>query len=612
MFTERVNALFELLGATNAEIAKFAGCDRSLISRLKNGNRTPKPSSNSTAKLIDGIYMFADEKSEIDKLLSAISCSSKNPTSDIIKEHILLYLYEGYSEYPQSAQQHKKKSETEFIRFYETKMAYGTKLNAVINIADISNVRLSKMLHIDASTISRFRKGLRIPKANRQLTNDICNVLFERIWKLGRISELLKIAGIPTDLSDDKEECYLRFCDWLCDFKEEDTNSFVENLLDNISTFSADIKTPLPGFNEAVPTKILQDKGTVYFGTDGIRTAVLRFLGNVIKNKTKELLLYSDQNMDWMTHDIAFLLKWQALMRDCVKNGVRIKIIHNINRNLDEMTNAINSWMPIYMSGMIEPYYCKKHSESNFSNTIFLCPGMACISSVHALGCEDKGIYRYDTDENVLKVHEIYYKKLLSMSKPLVNIYREQNNPIHSDGNGITAILGTLSLATMPKTLIKSIIRRNGLDETSARKILSEWGTKSQFLSDELKNGFVHECICPAEDEALFNGKIPIDIQSAYLTYNPQEYKEHIKNVIALSENHPNYRFYALPDTPFTNADLVVSEKSAAVTRLLPPQTTFVFSHPSMCEAFSGYVNHLKEQYKQDKITTKRLLERYI
>lgn len=610
MFTKRLNELFELLDVTNTMLAKFAGCDRSLISKLKSGSRTPKPSSNTIRKLINGIFMFADDKNEIDKLIKAVSCPSDNPAPDEIKQHILLYLYKGYKE---EDVQKQTGSKSKSPGIYETKSAYGTKLNAVINIADISNVRLAKMLHIDASTISRFRKGLRLPKSNRQLTYDICDTLFERILELGRLSELLKLAGIPADLADDKEECNEQFRNWLCDFNTETSNVFVENLLDNISSFSADIKMPLPGLNEAAPDKILQDKESIYYGTDGIRTAVIRFLGNAIQNRAKELWLYSDQNMDWLTQDITFRLKWMSLMRECVRCGTKIRIIHSIDRSLEEMTNAINNWLPLYMSGMIESYYCKKRGDGKFSTTIFLCPEMACISSVHVYGCEDKGIYRYDTDEKTLKVHEIYCKKLLSLSKQLVRIYRgTEKKKIYPSGNGITAILCSLSLATMPETLIKSMIKRNELGEDVSCKILSEWETANRVFNEGLKDGFVHECICPADDELLFIGKVPVDLGSASLTYTPQEYRDHIKNIIALLESNPNYRFYALPDTPFTNISVVVYENSVMATRLLSPQTTFVFSHPAMCKSFLEYADHLKEQYKQDKITTRRLLEKYV
>ena len=164
----------------------------------------------------------------------------------------------------------------------------------------------------------------------------------------------------------------------------------------------------------------------------------------------------------------------------------------------------------------------------------------------------------------------------------------------------------------MPEQVIKSIIERNSLDENTSDKLLSEWRSRIRLFKQGLKNGSVCECIKPAEEELLFGGRVPVDIRDVSLTYTPQEYSEHIKNVIALSESNANYRFYALPDMPFTNVSVVVSENSVAATRLLPPKITFAFSHPVLCEAFLEYAGSLKEKYNRDKITTKRLLEKYI
>lgn len=164
----------------------------------------------------------------------------------------------------------------------------------------------------------------------------------------------------------------------------------------------------------------------------------------------------------------------------------------------------------------------------------------------------------------------------------------------------------------MPKKVLSGIIERNGLDADAKAEFLSEWENKKQLFDEALRKGFVHECITAADDEALFSGKVSVDLRSGSFTYTEQEYREHIKNIILLSENNSNYRFYALPENPFANTNIILSERSVAVTRLLPPQITFVFSHPAMCEAFLGYANHLNDQYKQDKITVRRQLERYI
>ena len=86
------------------------------------------------------------------------------------------------------------------------------------------------------------------------------------------------------------------------------------------------------------------------------------------------------------------------------------------------MIEAINSWLPLYMSGMIEPYYCKKPDEGRFSHTVFLYPDVACIEACHVRGYEGEGIYRYYVDQKHLALMKKAFAGLLQSSEPLVRV----------------------------------------------------------------------------------------------------------------------------------------------------------------------------------------------
>ena len=334
----------------------------------------------------------------------------------------------------------------------------------------------------------------------------------------------------------------------------------------------------------------------------------------MISDGGKELYLYSDQNINWLT-DPEFRLKWAALMLCCVQKGIKIHVIHNVDRDVSEMIEAIISWLPLYMSGMIRSYYCKKQKNSRFSNTIFLCPGVACIKGSNVIGTEDQnGEYRYDTDPKILEIHQAAFRGLLDDAKQLVRIYGnlESEGLIHTGNSGMTVLGTTLPLATMPKETLVSILERCGADETVKNRAFSVWESQKKLLDDTLSGSFVHECIPVADEESLFSNKVSADIPGITVTYTPKEYAEHIRNIMALSEENPQYRFYALPDAPFDNTQIVLFDDFVTVSRLNTPQVTFLISHPAMYEAFMAYADNITSRYKQDKLTTKRLLERYL
>ena len=60
MLSDRITALFRLLGCNNTDIARYAGCSSGNISKLKTGNRVPKPDSRAIMSFAEGVYGYAD------------------------------------------------------------------------------------------------------------------------------------------------------------------------------------------------------------------------------------------------------------------------------------------------------------------------------------------------------------------------------------------------------------------------------------------------------------------------------------------------------------------------------------------------------------------------
>ena len=602
MFSERLNRILTLLDVTSGDFARFTGCDKSYISRMTSGARVPKNGGAGAWRIVDGIYASADEKGKTAGICELISCKDQN-SADGIKSQIMAWLYDG-----EEVTDKKSKAPKDKVPY----RVFGEKLNAVMELAEISNIRLGNLVNIDTSYISRFRNGLRSPKSNPCTMDAICTALLRRLGDQNKIQQLAALMKADPDALTDEEEAFSLFHDWLYDTEKTDSSSVIEKLLENIDTFSIDAKTPLPSFEEVAATVKCED--TVYFGSTGLQNAVIRFLASVISGGGKELYLYSDQNMNWLT-DPEFRLKWAALMLCCVQKGIKIHVIHNVDRDVSEMIEAIISWLPLYMSGMIRSYYCKKQKNPRFSNTVFLCPGVACIKGSNVIGTEDQnGEYRYDTDPKILEIHRAAFRGLLDDAKQLVRIYGnlESEGLIHTGNSGMTVLGTTLPLATMPKETLVSILERCGADETVKNRAFSVWESQKKLLDDTLSGSFVHECIPVADEESLFSNKVSADIPGITVTYTPKEYAEHIRNIMALSEENPQYRFYALPDAPFANTQIVLFDDLVTVSRLNTPQVTFLISHPAMYEAFVAYADRITARYKQDKLSTKRLLERYL
>ena len=608
IFSEKINRIFALLEVTLTEFARAAGCDKSNISRMASGARVPKNGGPAARRIVSAIYLCADEKDELDALCALIGCEDRS-SAEKIKEKIMTWLCDGEKTALRPAEGQDSKAGKVPYR------AFGERLDAVMELTGLSNIRLGRSLNTDPSYISRFRSGLRSPKANPKMMDDLCALLLDRAVEQGKTAALGKLTGMPAEALTDRENAFDWLYRWLFSAESGDSAPFVEGLVDRIGSFSADIKKPPLSFEEAADSGILRETATAYYGVEGLRRAVIRFLGNIAERGERELFLYSDQNMDWMVSDPDFRAKWVTLMILCVAGGTRITVIHNVNRDLSEMEKAIESWLPLYPSGMIRAYWCKTRGGGRFSATMFLCPGYACISGCNVCGSEDeKGLYRFDTDPALLRAHEAFYGELLNRSGELAAVHSAESvgRLGEADISSLSVITDTLSLATMPEEVILSALKRAGAGEAEKARVLDLKKKRLSVLEFKEKKGFLHEYIPLPDDEDLFAGRVPMDIPGYALTYTPEEYAGHIRSIMAFSERCSRYRFCPLPEAAFADIRLLISDRAVAVVRLKAPFVTILFEHPDLCRAFVSYAERLREQYRPDRLTMKQTLERYL
>ncbi|MCR4902064.1 MAG: hypothetical protein K6A23_04335 [Butyrivibrio sp.] len=582
MFSERLSNLLELIGAKNSEIAQLIGFDRTNISRIKSGKRTITPQSSTCDKIIYGIYIFEDNKNDLTGLCSIINADPASSANDIMKA-LKIWLFEG--DIHETVSKASKKSINKKALISKSLHHFGERLNSSMALAELSNIRLSHIIHADASLISRYRTGVRTPVSNPELATGISTVIYDRIIKNNKEAELAALIGISQEeLEQDI------FTAWLYnDETPNDDNSFIaEDLLDVIDSFTlknTDYLVSEPDNN----IMNIDEHQSVYYGISGIRDASLRLLKTAVDNEAKELFLYSDENMDWMTEDKAFYTTWAILMLQCVQKGIHINIIHNIDRSFSEMSDAIKSWLPLYMSGMITSYYCRKQNNVRFSHSIFLIPEMACISAFHVAGSSSNGIYYYHTDKRNVNIFRNEFNALLKSCSPLMHPIPAKAFPKVSD---IIIIQNILSISTMPEELARSF------NDSSFYK---DYLIYRDAFEKQLRNHTIYECIPLVPLNLLSDDSVAIDYSSKTFYYTKQQYIMHIQNIINLTQEYENYRFYPIPEQVFPNTAILISENIVKIDPALNPELSFTFSHPALCNAFRDYALRLIDNCKIDK-----------
>ncbi len=576
MFSENLTRILSELHATGADIAGYGDFDRTNISRFKSGARTCRAGSPIASHLVDAICLYADKNEKTQILYRVLELTEDTPEKQL-KEALSGWLFDDE---PVAQRSSRKKS---------AGRSFSERLEQTMSLSGISNSQLSRLINVDASLISRYRSGVRMPKANTETAQRLSDVLFHRIKSNNNLSALSGIMDFPTSEIDESF-----FSTWLYDFDvlHDTVSSAAEKLLDTFDSYRAYSGTDLTGIAQTIPKELITDTKEVYFGNAGLQNAVIRFLAAAIENHVPRLYLYSDQNVEWLFGDNTFRLRWAALMSACIKNGTRIRIIHNIDRNLNEMIGAISGWLPLYMSGMIEPYYCRMAVSGRFSHTIFLCPDIACIEACHVVGTENDGFYRYHTDPEFLNIFHREFTQLMKGSDPLIKF--KLPDPSDNASSDIHMIQNTLSFATMPDSLV---------DAFSDTALYEKWRSAKDVLYDLLEKKQIYEYVSLASEKDLTGGLVTIEKTSGIRDYGytPSQYALHLQNMIRLAERFPNYHICVLPENPFPNIRILSGKSFVSISHAMNPALFFTFTHSLLCNAFTAYTTMLKESSKTDR-----------
>lgn len=422
---EKLKFITAVLGATDAEIADRAGLPKETLSRLRNGARKLKKNSKQLAKLVGGIYDYAHFHFLIERLRISIGCSAVDEVG--IKARLLEWFLDGEKPEEITLEQLPKRRKPRRKSDLETDLStFGSRLKALMKLAELSNTRLAELAGVDDSYISRLRTNPSV-KAESQTVEKICTCLAERISAGGRESALSELTGIQEMiLRSQGLQPYLRdFLLWTGDYT---ARGAIGEFLTYIRNVSKEMDMTLPTSEEVLREVGKTPKRAAYIGREGLQQAVLRFFAEIVSGGDKEIFLYSDQSMQWMEGE--FAAKWFVMMRECLRNGARVQIIHNIDRKIPEMLNAIRLWLPLYMSGQVESHYSTKSPGERFSHCIFI-GNTAMVTGACTIGGEDRCLYHYHTEQEELEAGRDTFECLKSNAERL---FEFRSHPAHLSG----------------------------------------------------------------------------------------------------------------------------------------------------------------------------------
>lgn len=590
--------IFESLNMINAVIAKKASIDPSVLSRFRCGKRIPSKKNSQIFKVCEVIAEYAKDTNN-EELLHKLCSYPKNSEDKIpLSIWLTFWFLNDNVELDTFFSNLRKDNDNEYKSF-------GDKLSDLMNLLGISNIKLANVINMDSSFISRLRNGERTPSGNH-IIQLISSYLFKRAKQMDYLKDLHTITGM--NFEEHMEIGGEILYSWLADKDNEQNIQIMRSLLDKINNFTINPSVNLPPFENIVTPEILKENTDIYYGISGLRHAVIRLLGCITaSSKPVTLFLYSDQNMEWMTSDTIFFKQWSVLMSYVLRNNNRIKIIHNLNRDFKELLEAIDKWLPLYMTGLIESYYLNHVENGSFCHTMFIAPGIGAIVANFVKKQEETAEYRYITGTNV-EYYLSQFDHLTSLSKPFVRMYMDSNtsllSSLHDKISNVHCdtkmLLSSPSIGTMSPLLFNRILHRAGLDAQLKSKLITYHQAHRDIMQKFLESGTVTQYIFLPDIDEISNGRVPINISGISMDkeifYNSLEFADHISELDGLLKTYPNYRLVKLEEKIFPNIQIILNVSGIIVMKKGESPIATSFGHPEIISAYMKYFDKISKE----------------
>lgn len=573
-FKEVLNEYLKELNCSSKKLSNESGLSESVISRYRSGERTPVKNSEQLNKLTKALFNIAKDsgknKYTLDKIVSDFNSVLTSDDFD-----------------------------------YTT---FSNNLNTLITSLNINTHEMSKYIVFDASHISRIRYGKAKPSNPVEFSNKICSYILNRYKNPDDINNLMMIIGCKkSDLSNEK--IYSTLFNWLTSEIVPVKNQ-ISDFLHHLDSFNLDDYIKVIKFDELkVPSiPFYKAKTKHYYGIEEMKQGELNFFKGTVLSKSKEdIFMCSDMPMEDMAKDIDFGKKWMFAIAMCLKKGHHLNIIHNLDRPFNEMMLGLESWIPIYMTGQISPYYLS-NLKNNIYNHLNYVSAAATLSGECINGFHNKGMYYLTTNKNEIEYYKEKSDLLLKKAKPLMEIYRENNikefhlflkkdETIECDR---TRYISSLPLFTINDELLIKILKRNKLTKEEINKIIKYKNNEFKYMNSILKKNKVFDYIYVIKEDEFISDTPSLSLNNLFIdkiiNYTYKEYIEHLKLTNEYAKNNKNYNILTEKDKTFKNITITILKNNhVIISKNSNPTIHFVIRHPKLVVAIESFNPLVKE-----------------
>lgn len=573
-FKKLLDDYMKQLDCTAKDLAENSGLSAATISRYRSGERIPEDGSENFDRLINGIVSIAENKKIPNITVQSVS--------------------EAFSPYVRNN-----------VDIAHLQKNFHTLLTVVpINISD-----LARFLNYDPSYISRIRNGQRQPANPTEFARKISIFVTKHFQTVEQKAVISSLINCPMEELSNYTDFQDRMTNWLLAGSGAVKDSMTV-FLEKLDEFNLNEYIHSIHFNElkipSVPFQIPISR--TYWGIKEMMESELDFLkATVLSKSTAPVIMYSDMPMKEMAKDPEFPKKWMFGMAMMLKKGLHLYQIHNLDRSFDEMMLGLESWIPMYMTGLISPYYLKNVQNNTFLHLLKVS-GSAALSGEAITGCHENGKYYLTKSKREVAYYQRRADELLKNADSLMDIYRsereaELNTFLISDirkSGKRRGIRSTLPLYTISEELLEQILIRHDIDGRQKQRIRKHVKMQKERIISILASETLEDEVPALTPEEFSKNPPVLDLSGIFcetnLPYSEAEYMMHMSDTKAFARKNPNYILRISTTHAFHNLQILVHEGQwAMISKSKAPAIHFIIHHPKLRNAIENFIPPIVE-----------------
>ena len=571
-FNEQLNAYLKLSNMNQKELARSSGLSEATISRFCLGSREPSYNSKEIEDIARALTVHIKEIS-----YTEIYDNLRNSVEDMLR--------------------------VDYDVFLEN-------LNYLLKYLGVKNTQLAKGIHSDLSHVSRILAGSSKPGNTNNFINDVSSYLALRYANSNELGTIAKL--IDVDVSNLSTTASLRdhLVQYLGLHSHVEVDDSFTHFLASLDAFDLNDYLKAVHFDEIkLPPSLPQRSNRKeYYGIQEFMEAELDFMkATVLSKSTDDCIMYSDMPLEEMAADPDFPKKYMYGLALMLKKGLHIHQIHDVNRPFPEMMIGLESWIPLYMTGQISPYYLPTSQSQVFLHFLKVS-GAAALEGNAIAGNQASGRYQLFRSKTDVTHYRTRAEQLLAKASPLMDIYRKEEAQLFQAlqqnaflENDCKMICSNIPVYTVQEDLLETILNRVGVN-TKTRQEIMRYAKESLEALESKTNQHTLHLVMPSLNQTQFENSAPglalADLfldEEISLTY--EEYSSYIENLKELEKKYDNLHLEFDSSIAFHHINITIfGEKMVIVSKEKSPNIHFVIHHKKMIHAFQNFIPPLTDK----------------